>query len=137
MHNIPTGTWVVVADGKQARLFHNVGTPVALRLKQDDLIKLDTVNAEGQGPAGHRPRDESQEMIQEATFAKQLANRLNTAAISREFEHLLLVADPKTLGEMRPLFHPETSKRITGELNKTLIHLPVEEIEKVLRAHES
>jgi protein required for attachment to host cells len=136
MHNIPTGTWVVVADGKQARLFHNAGTQDALRLKQDDLIKLDTVDAQGQGPSGHRPRDESPEQNEEATFAKQLVNRLNAAALKQEFEHLFLVADPRTMGEMRPQLHPETSKRMTGELNKTLTHSTVEEIEKVLRAHE-
>jgi protein required for attachment to host cells len=135
MPNIPTGTWVVVAGVKQARLFHNTGTPDALRLKQDDVVELDLVDAQGQGPSGSRPRNESPEQIEEATFAKQLANRLNVAAVDRAFDHLFIVADPKTLGGMRPLFHPETVKRITGELNKTLIHASVEDIEKELRTH--
>jgi protein required for attachment to host cells len=136
MHNIPTGTWVIVAGIKQARLFHNAGTQDALRLKQDELIELDTVDADGQGPSGGRPRDESPEQIEEATFAKQLAHRLNAAAVNRAFEHLFIVANPKTLGTMRPLLHPETVKRITGELNKTLDQANVEDIEKVIRAHD-
>ena len=136
MHNIPTGTWVVVADGQHARLFHNAGTQDALRLKQDDLVKLDTADVEGQGPSGNRPKDQTQEQTVEATFAKQLVHRLNAAALTQKFEYLFLVADLKTMGEMRPQLHPETSKRIVGELNKTLTNSSVEEIEKILKAQE-
>ena len=135
MAAIPPGAWVVVAGVKQARLFHNEGAQDAPRLKQDGVITLDTVNAEGQGPSGSRPRNESPERIEEATFSKQLANRLNTAAVDRSFDHLFIVADPKTLGDIRPLLHPETLKRITGELNKSLVNADVEDIEKVLREH--
>ena len=135
MHKIPTGTWVVVADGKHARLFHNVGKQDVLQLKQDDLIKLDGVDEQGQGPSGHRPPEESPGQIDEATFAKQLAHRLNAAALKQEFEHLFLVADPTTLGEIRPQLHSETSKRIAGELAKTLTNSTLEDIEKILKAN--
>ncbi len=132
MHVIPTGTWVVVADGTQARLFHNVGKHDTLHLKQEDLISAD---AQGHGPSGHRPIDQSSEQTDEATFAKQLAHRLNAAALKQEFEHLFLIADPRTIGEMRPQLHTETSKRIIGELTKTLTKSTVEEIEKSLKAN--
>jgi protein required for attachment to host cells len=136
MHSIPTGTWVVVADGTHARLFHNVGKQDALRLKQEDLVKPDTVDENAQGPSGHRPPDESPEQANEATFAKQLAHRLNAAALKQEFEHLFLIADPKTLGEIRPQLHVETTKRITGEMAKTLTNSTLEDIEKILQASE-
>jgi protein required for attachment to host cells len=135
MHKIPTGTWVVVADGTHARLFHNVGKQDALQLKQDDLIKPDSVDEQGQGPSGQRPPEETPAQIDEATFAKQLAHRLNAAALKQEFEHLFLIADPTTLGEIRPQLHIETSKRITGELAKTLTNSTLEDIEKILKAH--
>jgi len=135
MHKIPTGTWVVVADGTQARLFHNLGKQDALQLKQDDFIKPDVVDEQGQGPSGHRPPEASPEQTDEATFAKQLVHRLNTAALKQEFEHLFLVADPKTMGEIRPQLHAETSKRITGELTKTLTNSTLEDIEKILKAN--
>jgi len=136
MHKIPTGTWVVVADGTQARLFHNVGKHDTLHLKQEDLIKPDAIGAQGQGPSGHRPVESSHEQTDEATFAKLLAHRLNAAALTQAFEHLFLVADPKTMGEIRPQLHSETSKRISGELTKTLTNSTLEEIEKVLKANE-
>ncbi|WP_158755078.1 host attachment family protein [Dyella sp. S184] len=136
MHKIPTGTWVVVADGTQARLFHNLGKQDALQLKQDDLIKPDVVDEQGQGPSGHRPPEASPEQTDEATFAKQLVHRLNAAALKQEFEHLFLIADPKTMGEIRPQLHAETSKRLTGELTKTLTNSTLEDIEKILKANE-
>ena len=136
MHKIPTGSWVVVADGTPARFFHNVGKQDALRLKQDDVIKPDVVDEQGQGPSGHRPPEESPEQTDEATFAKQLVHRLNAAALKQEYEHLFLIADPKTLGEIRPQLHAEATKRITGELAKTLTNSTLEEIEKILKANE-
>ena len=136
MHKIPTGTWVVVADGTQARLFHNLGKQGALQLKQDDLIKPDVVDEQGQGPSGHRPPEANPEQTDEATFAKQLVHRLNAAALKQEFEHLFLIADPKTMGEIRPQLHAETNKRISGELTKTLTNSTLEDIEKILKANE-
>lgn len=136
MHKIPTGSWIVVADGTQARLFQNVGKQDALHLKQEELIKPDVVDEQGQGPSGHRPPEESVEQTDEATFAKQLVHRLNAAALKQEYEHLFLIADPKTLGEIRPQLHAETNKRITGELAKTLTNSTLEEIEKILKANQ-
>lgn len=134
MHKIPTGAWVVVADGVHARLFHNVGKQDALQLEQDDLMGPDTVDEQAQGPSGHRPPEASPEQTSEATFAKQLILRLNASALKQEFEYLFLIADPKTLGEIRPQLHPEASKRLCGELAKTLTNMPLEEIEKILNA---
>lgn len=136
MHKIPIGTWVVVADGTGARLFHNVGKQDTLKLEQVDLIDPDKMDENAQGPSGHRPSEASPEQTDEATFAKQLVHRLNAAALKQEFEHLFLVADPTTLGEMRPQLHAETTKRLCGELAKTLTNSPIEDIEKTLKAHE-
>ena len=136
MNKIPGGTWVIVADGTHARLFHNVGKQDALELKQHELIKADSADGQGQGPSGHRPPEANQGQTDEATFAKRLAHRLNAAALKQEFEHLFLVADPTTMGEIRPQLHVETSKRITGELTKTLTNSSVEDIEKILNAQD-
>lgn len=136
MQKIPTGAWIVVADGAHARLFHNIGKNDALQLKQEDLVKPDMADEQGQGPSGHRPPEASPEQTDEATFAKQLVQRLNAAALKHEFQALVLIADPKTLGEMRPQLHSETSKRIIGELPKTLTNSTVSDIEKILAASD-
>ncbi|MGV8958825.1 MAG: host attachment protein [Stenotrophomonas sp.] len=60
------------------------------------------VGDQAQGPSGRSPPEASAEQTGEATFAKKITHRLNAAALNQEFEHLFLVADPKTLGEIRP-----------------------------------
>jgi protein required for attachment to host cells len=132
MKKIPTGAWVVVADGTGARLLRNVGKGLNVSLEQVKLMEPKDVANDG--PAGRQPPERSMAEIDEATFAKQLARRLNAAALKNEFSHLVLVADPQTLGQMRPLLHEETTRRMVEELNKTLFRAPLEEIERALKA---
>jgi protein required for attachment to host cells len=127
---IPTGAWIVVADGAKARFLSNVGTAAKVSLKQDRLVEPQ--NLDDDGPSGSMPADASGFDHDEATFAKQLAHRINAAALKQEFAHLVLVADPQTLGQMRPLLHLETSNRLLGELAKTLTNSPLADIERAL-----
>ncbi len=132
MDNIPSGTWVVVADGTHARMLRNVGKGDKLSLAQEQVV--DPSKLDDDGPAGHQPPDSDPSRTDEATFAKQLAHRLNAAALKNQFDHLVLVADPQTLGHMRPLLHLETTKRMVGELTKTLTNATLEDIERALHA---
>lgn len=132
MDKIPNGAWVVVADGTKARILCNVGKGIQLSLKQLQLVE--PTDLDDDGPAGRQPPESSTAQIDEATFAKQLAHRLNAAALKNEFAHLVLMADPQTLGQMRPLLHAETSRRLLGECAKTLTRAPLEDIERTLKA---
>lgn len=127
---IPPGTLVVVADGEGARLFRNVGDANRLSLKQHDLLEL--MNMNDDGPAGSSPPESTGQQIDEATFAKQLALRLNEGALKDRYSDLVLVADPQTLGQMRPLLHKEVQDRMLGEIAKTLTNSPLEDIERAL-----
>jgi protein required for attachment to host cells len=131
MRGIPKDALVVVADGGGARVFTNLGDERALSLHQFDMLEL--MNMDDDGPAGRMPGESRGEQIDEATFAKQLAQGLNDAALKRRFEHLVLVADPITLGRMRPLLHKETVQRMVAEVGKTLTNAPLETIERALQ----
>jgi protein required for attachment to host cells len=130
LDNIPTGTWVVVADGTGARLFHNMGNGDQVSLKQEALLQPTELIDDG--PAGKRPPESSKQANDEATFAKQLAHHLNDAALKQEFSHLVLMADPQTLGQLRPLLHLETRQRIATEIAKTFTNAPLKDIEAAL-----
>lgn len=132
MYKIPEGTWVVVADGTHARVLHNLGTGTRLNLHQVNVIE--PTDLDDDGPSGRVPPDASQSYVDEATFAKQLSQWINAAALAHEFEAMLLVADPQTLGQIRPQLHAEATKRIVGELDKTLTKSPLEEIERSIAA---
>lgn len=128
--NIPQGALVVVADGGSARVFTNVGRAGALTLKQDAL--LEGMNLNDDGPAGAMPAESSASQIDEATFAKQLAHGLNDGALNNRYAHLVLVADARTLGRVRPLLHKETVQRLVGDLAKDYTNAPLETIEQAL-----
>ena len=55
------------------------------------------------------------------------------ARTKNEFEKLVLIADPQTLGQIRPHLHKEVSQRIVLELHKTLVKSTVQDIEKILK----
>ena len=47
---------------------------------------------------------------------------------------IVLIADPDTLGELRPLLHKEVQDAIVSELAKTLTNHSVDHIERSLRS---
>lgn len=130
MDSIPADAMVVVADGTGARVFRNVGTDGVLSLQQKET--LTPQNVDDDGPSGSAPSEQSPQQTDEATFAKQLAHRLNHGALTNEYAHLVLVADPQTLGQMRPQLHKETLQRMHGELAKTLTNSSLHDIERSL-----
>ena len=130
MQKIPAGAWVVVADGTGARLFQNVAKGATASLKQEKLLEPDDLANDG--PSGNRPSEQTEQANDEATFAKQLAHFLNAAALKQEFSDLILIADPQTLGQLRPQLHNETTRRIIKEIAKTFTNSPLEQIEAAL-----
>ena len=130
MDRIPADAMVVVADGESARVFRNVGTAVSLSLKQQEVMTVQNVNDEG--PSGSTPPEQTGQQTDEATFAKQLANRLNHGALTNAYAHLVLIADPQTLGQIRKQLHKETVARMHRELAKDLTNSPLQDIERAL-----
>jgi protein required for attachment to host cells len=128
---IPHNALVVVADGVGARLFRNKGQDFTVSLVADGVFKPTGLN--NAGPAGHRPPESSAQETDEATFAKQLAQELYRRAHSGDFEALVLIADPQTLGQIRPSLHKEVRDRLVFDLHKTLTKSPIADIEKALR----
>lgn len=133
MAQVPSDALVVVADGGGARLFRNRGHDGELALHQVELREL--MNMDDDGPSGSMPHESTGAQIDEATFAKQLALALNADALKQGYEHLVLMADPTTLGRMRPLLHKEVQQRLLLEVPKTLTNAPLPDIEAALRAH--
>lgn len=131
---VPSDALVVVADGGNARVFRNGDDDGRIALRQMELREL--MNMDDEGPSGSMPHESTGAQIDEATFAKQLALHLNEAALKHEYEHLVLVADPTTLGRMRPLLHKEVQQRLVLELPKTLTNAPLPDIEAALQAEQ-
>ena len=121
---------VVVADGESARVFRNVGADGALSLQQQELLTAKQLGDDS--ASGAAPTEQSPHEADEATFAKQLAHRLNHGALTNAYAHLVLVADPQTLGQMRPQLHKEVQSRLVRDLAKDFTNAPLEDIQRAL-----
>ena len=132
MTNIPSRSLIIVGTGEGARLFRNRGDTQNINL--EFVGTLDPGNLAGEGPSGKSPPEQSDKESMEATFSKQLAEHMYQVAYSGKADHIVLVLDPDTMGEVRPLLHKEVNDRLILELTKTFTNNPVEDIEKALES---
>lgn len=72
--------------------------------------------------------------LEEDRFAAEAAAMLKRRALSNDYESLIIVAPPRTLGELRKHYHKEVSDRLKGEIDKDLTGHPIADIEKALIA---
>lgn len=122
---LPTGSHIAVADGTQFQLFLNSGTQEEPNLKTVNLpTREESAHNAGQGDT---PRQN-----EEAGHAASVAAALNSAVLSNKIEHLVVIADPATLGEMRKLYHKELEAVLVSEIAKTLTSHSTQDILKLL-----
>lgn len=124
---LPQNTLIVIATGEEAKLFRYKGE----RLKAE--AEWSPNNLADEGPSGKSPPEQSDQESMEATFSKQIAERLYSDAHAGKYHTLVLCADPNTLGEIRPLLHKKVLSKLHAEIDKTLINSPIDEIERSLK----
>lgn len=141
---IPANACVVVVDGRKMLFFRNEGDaayPNLMVETAEELInpadrdqKTDrpgrTHSSVGPGRSSVQEVDFHQQ--EEDRFAADTADLLKKRALANDFEALIVVAPPRTLGELRKHYHKEVSQRLIGELDKDLTGHPVPDIEKAL-----
>lgn len=136
----PTRSWIVIADGAQARILENLGPGKGLVLlpsatmhkppRPSRELKTDrpgrTHDSLGGRHAMDPPSDPHRE--EKRRFADELAEHINAAALNRSYDRLILVAPPKTLGDLRQALNKEAAARLDGELPKDLTKIPDHEL---------
>jgi len=145
---IPHDSYILVADGAKMLFFRNEGDPDNLNLtviaaeqqadNYDRDIKTDLAGQKpgSPGSGGGSTAGEADFHVQaEQRFAVEAADRINRAALANEFERLIIVAPPKTLGELRKHYHKQVEGRIAAEIAKDLTGHPVDRIEAVLQGY--
>jgi protein required for attachment to host cells len=115
---ISAGTLVAVVDGEKLALFHNTGhQSVELTPQPTPDIAERASGTAGRGSSEANPDNDTQA---EDGFAMGVAEVLNKMVLSHKVEHLLVIAAPKTLGQLRKGWHKETTARLVGEISKDL-----------------
>ncbi|WMS45112.1 host attachment family protein [Acuticoccus sp. MNP-M23] len=144
MGKIPANAWVMVGDGEKALFLKNEGDEkfpslvVVREMTQDNPPTheqgTDAPGRGSDGPSGHKSAFEETDWhrLEKERFAKEIAERLYTAAHRGAYHDLIVVAPPVVLGELRKEFHKEVEQRIVFDLDKELTNHPVGDIEKAL-----
>lgn len=142
---VPHNSFVVVADGEKMLFFRNDGDAefphliVVSEAEQESLANREqrrdipgrSLASVGPGRSAYKETDSRQ--VGEDQFAAETAEMLNRRALENAFESLIVVAPPRTLGELRRHYHKELERRLIGEVPKNLTNVPVEEIERILQ----
>ena len=125
---IPTGTKVAVADGETVRLFHNVGVKPGVHLVE--ITAAPPAPARSGSGARHHTGSGNPDgrRLVEDDFAAATAAFLNKLSLDGTIEHLVVVSDSRTLGEMRKHFHRDLRGKIIGELAKDFSRRPLQDI---------
>ncbi|NML04771.1 host attachment family protein [Sphingomonas sp. G-3-2-10] len=149
---VPHNAVVVVADGRKMLFFRNEGDAeypnLQVEKKRVDVNPADheqaadlagrAMGTRTSGGAWGSSNVENTDFhqLEEDRFAAETAELLKERALRNEFESLIIVAPPKTLGELRKHYHKEVSDRISAEIDKDLTKHPVSEIEAALAKAE-
>jgi protein required for attachment to host cells len=128
---IPHGTLIAVADGRKLELFRNNGDEVNLKL---DALATPDLNAHATD-SGHHHHSSSanpaRHLQEEDAFAAAAVGWLNHQTIDGHIENLIVIAAPRTLGEMRRHYHVTLKNKLLAELSKEMTGQPADKI-----AHE-
>ena len=138
-------TLVVVADGRKLLLLRNEGDgdfpvlhKVAVEIHDNPADHDQKTDLAGRAPnrtGGSNSMGEPDfHQLEEDRFAATVAELLKRRAMHGDYEALVVVAPPHTLGELRKHYHKEVSDRLKAELAKDLTKHPVDEIERILAA---
>ncbi|MBX9614428.1 MAG: host attachment protein [Caulobacteraceae bacterium] len=115
---LPNGAMVAVVDGEKLALFKNTGhTDIALTALSSPEIEDRASGSPGRHSSGANPDNDTQA---EDGFAMGVAEVLNKWALGNKFDDLVVIAAPKTLGELRKHWHKELSSKLVGEIAKDL-----------------
>ncbi len=130
---LPKGATVAVADGEKLNLFRNTGDETNPRLTA--LPSPDIRSAKGSG-AGHGNSSANPDNSQadEDGFAAGVAELLNRQVMDGKITDLIVIAAPRTLGELRKHYHQTLSAKLVGEIAKDLTGHAAHDVEKAIAA---
>lgn len=129
---IPSNTVIAVADGEKLSLFQNQGDAANVKLRAMPAEDVDSskISSGARHSSSSANPDDSQQ--NEDGFSIGVAELLNKQVLDGKITSLVIIAAPRTLGEMRKSYHKSLSAVLIGELDKDLTGHSMQDIEKAL-----
>lgn len=131
---IPKNTIVAVADGEILNLFRNTGDEAAPKLTALPDAEVSTENMGSGGRHQNSAANPDDSTQNEDSFAAGIAEVLNKRVLDGKIENLIIVAAPRTLGELRKHYHKTLSAVLVGEISKTLTGHSIADVEAIIAA---
>jgi protein required for attachment to host cells len=136
---LPHGTVFAIVDGEKFELYRNAGPEAEPRLEAVTVPDLEATNFS----AGVHDHDKISRFtagapknrvarLDEAGHVAAVADWLNSQVLAHRIDRLVVVADPRSLGELRRHFHKEVERVLVAQVPKNLAGRPAEEIVRVL-----
>ena len=132
--DLPKGTTVAVADGEKLNLFRNAGDEANPKLTalQDEDVANDNKGSGARHQSSSANPDDSQ--VAEDGFAAGIADLLSRQVLEGHIANLVVIAAPRTLGELRKHYHQKLSAVLVGEIAKDLTGHSMQDVEKAIAA---
>jgi len=142
---VPHDAIVFVGDGQKALFLRNVGDEKFLDLRKVQVFTDENPPTHEQGTdrpgrafkraatnlrSGVDTTDWHE--LEKKHFAARVTAALEQLVRGEKVKAIVVVAPPRTLAELRRLFHDDVAKRIIAEIDKDLTKHPVWDIEKHL-----
>jgi protein required for attachment to host cells len=137
-----TVTWVLIADGAQARVLEHTGPGKGLKqvegldwaiepLQAQEIVTDRPGSKSGGGSygGGMTPKTDPVEH-RETEFVKAVAATLDRQKQQGKFDRLVIAAAPIALGDLRKAISPAVRKTVVAELNKDLTNLPTAQLDQ-------
>ena len=139
----PTVTWILLADGAQAKVFEHSGpgtglTPIRDLLFEEEPLQAREIMADKQGRSfssvghGRSAMEYSSDPVQvrETRFVKAVAETLERKFQESAFSRLIIAAAPTALGDLRDALGEKLKAAVVAEMPKDLTNLPTPQLEK-------
>ena len=141
---LPHQALVLVADGRKMLFLRNHGDDNQIDLRteaHDERQDVDDRDLKSDAPGtvqqsfgyGHSTYEEVDFKEQEEErWVKDAATEINKRALANDFDALVIVAPPKSLGILRKELHKEAERRVVATINKEMSGRPTPEIEELI-----
>jgi protein required for attachment to host cells len=140
-----TVTWVLIANGAQARVLQHNGPGKGLTQVEGLDFAIDPIQARdimadrpgrshssnGTARSGMEPKTDPVE-YRETQFVKSLADMLDRQQQKGAYDRLVIAAAPIALGDIRKAMSAGVRKTVVAELDKDLTNLPTPQLDKHL-----
>jgi protein required for attachment to host cells len=139
-------TWILIADGTRARILKNEGPGKGLHPAIDGEFHHEAPRTheigtdrpgrtkESANTTRHAMEQSDWHRFEKEKFAKEMAQVLERAEQAGAYDRLILVAPPKTLGDLRGALADPVRKKVTGEIGKDLTPMALGEMPAHLEA---